>query len=116
MVSCAGELFRRGAAGEIIRTKMQVISMIVQSQGELLAAGTILVPAYVSPSLVRLRLHLVAGWRKQISAAPDGADDGRLGRVRLDFAPDSHDPQVHGAIESLAVAGVGQLQQPLARQ
>src|SRR5437899_6957142 len=59
---------------------------------------------------------LVAGWRKQISAAPDGADDRGFGRVRFDFAPDSHDSQIDGAIEGFGVARIGQLQQALARQ
>ena len=59
------------------------------------------------------RSGLVAGRREQIAAAADGADNRRLGRVRLDFAPDSHDPEVHRAIEGFAVAGVRELQQPL---
>src|SRR5205085_2250831 len=37
-------------------------------------------------------LRLVAGGREQIAAAADGADHGRLGRVRFDLAADPHDP------------------------
>jgi hypothetical protein len=56
------------------------------------------------------RSDLVTGRRKQISAASDGADYRGFGRVGFDFAPDSHDPQIDGAIEGLTVAGVGQFQ------
>src|SRR5712692_2781072 len=59
---------------------------------------------------------LVAGGREQISAASDGADHRGLGRVRFDLAADSHDSQIDGAIEGLAVARVGQFQQALARE
>src|SRR6266849_32702 len=59
---------------------------------------------------------LVAGGREQISAASDGADHRGLGRVRFDLAADSHDPQIDGAVEGLAVARVGQFQQALARE
>src|SRR6185437_1017944 len=61
-------------------------------------------------------LRLVPGRREQIATAADGADHSRLGRVRLDLPADAHDPEVHGPVESLAVAGVGQLEQPFARQ
>src|SRR3954465_8550616 len=63
-----------------------------------------------------LESGLVAGRREQVSAAPYGADHRRSGRIRLDFTPDSHDPQVDGAIEGFAVACIGQFQQPLTRQ
>src|SRR5258706_1388016 len=56
------------------------------------------------------------GGREQISAAPDGADHRGLARVRFNLAPDSHDPQIDRAIEGLAVARIGQLQQALARE
>src|ERR1700730_6229549 len=58
---------------------------------------------------------LFPGGREQVSAASDGADHGRLGRIRFDLAPDSHDPQVDGAIEGFAVARVGQFQEALPR-
>ncbi len=36
-------------------------------------------------------------------------------RIGLDLAPNPHDPQIYGPVEDLAVAGIGQLKQPLAR-
>src|SRR5712672_3097152 len=96
MVSCTGELFRRNVSDETIGTQTKAIASRWVS-GE-------------RPS------GLLAGGRKQISAASDGADYRGFGRIDLDFAPDSHDPQVHGAIEGLGVTRVGQFQQPLARQ
>src|SRR6476646_3029334 len=59
---------------------------------------------------------LVADRREQVAAAADGADHRGLGRIGFDLAPDSHDPQIDGAVEGFAVARVGQLQQALARQ
>src|SRR5581483_2278363 len=59
---------------------------------------------------------LVAGRREQVSAAANRPDHGRLGGIDLDLAANSHDPKVNGAIERLAVAGVRELQKPLARQ
>src|SRR5271165_4503347 len=50
---------------------------------------------------------LVPRRRKQIAAAPDGADHGRLGRVRLDLAADPHDSEIDGAVESFGVACIG---------
>src|SRR6202023_811541 len=41
-------------------------------------------------------LGLIPRRRKQVSAAADGADHRRLGRVGLDLAPDPHDPQIDG--------------------
>src|SRR5262249_7239772 len=61
-------------------------------------------------------LRLLAGRREQIAAAANGADHCRLGWVRLDLAADTHDAQVHGPVEGLAVAGIGQLQEPFPRQ
>src|SRR5579883_2144875 len=61
-------------------------------------------------------LRLLAGRREQIAAAADGADHGGLGRVGLDLAADAHDAQVDGAVEGFAVARIGELEQPLARQ
>jgi hypothetical protein len=57
---------------------------------------------------------LLAGGRKQISAAADGADHRWPRRIRLDLPADAHDPQIDGAIERLAVARIGKLQQTLA--
>jgi hypothetical protein len=56
---------------------------------------------------------LLAGGREQVSAAADGADHRGLGWIDLDFAPDSHDSQIDGAIECLGVARIGEFQETL---
>src|SRR5712671_120023 len=96
MVSWTGELFRRKVGDETFGTQTKAIS------------SRWVLGQYPS--------GLFAGGREQISAASDGADHRRFGRIDLDFAPNSHDPQVHGAIEGLGVTRVGQFQQSLARQ
>src|SRR6185312_6744464 len=46
------------------------------------------------PRRIGLALCLVAGRRKQVAAAPDGADHRRFCRVRLDLAADAHDTKI----------------------
>src|ERR1700722_297695 len=106
MVSRPGELFRRSHGDETLGLEMRVISMGADERG----APFCLTPRQRGAGT---NSGLVADGRKQISAAPDGADNSRLGRVGFDFAPDSHDAQVDGTIEGFAVARVGELQQPL---
>src|SRR4051794_38898130 len=66
--------------------------------------------------LIENDLSLFSNRREQVAPAADGADHRRLRRVRLDLAPDPHDPQVHGSIESFTVACVGEFQQPFTRE
>src|ERR1700686_4166110 len=156
MVSCAGELFRRGLGDETIRTgkgsnfnecKREAGGREASSDLAPLAGGgriraierirvrgtyrTRFISAFAgrashpNPLPARARAgrgsnsapsrFLFPGGREQVSAASDGADHGRLGRVRFDLAPDSHDPQVAGAVEGFAVARVGQFQEALPR-
>ena len=56
------------------------------------------------------RSGLVPDRGEQVSAAADGANDGRLGRVRLDLAADAHDPEIDGAVEGFGVARICELQ------
>ena len=63
-----------------------------------------------------VRSGLLPDRGEQVAAAPDGPDHGRLGRVRLDLAADTHDAEIHGPVEGFGIAGVGEFQQPLARQ
>ena len=63
--------------------------------------------------------HSAMGFRRrreQVAAAANGADDRGVGWVRLDLAADAHDPQVDRAVEGLRVAGIGELEQPFARE
>src|SRR6202012_2542377 len=43
-------------------------------------------------------------------------DHSRLGRIDFYFSANSHDAKIDGAIESFAVAGIGELQEPLPPQ
>src|SRR5258708_18280391 len=95
MVSCTGELFRRNVSDETIGTQTKAIASRWVSGGR--------------PS------GLLAGGRKQISAASDGAGYRGFGLLNLAFAPDSHDTPVHTAIKRPDVTRFGQFPQPLTR-
>src|SRR5215471_17981675 len=59
------------------------------------------------------RLRLFAGRGEKIAAPPYGAGDGGMGRVALDLAPDTHDPDVDSPVEGFGVACVGEFEQTL---
>src|SRR5258708_7192726 len=71
-------------------------------------------PGYDWPYHSEKVLRLLADWGEQIAAAPHGADDAGVGRVGLDLAPDTHDPDVDRPIEGLGVAGIGEFEQAFA--
>src|SRR5579883_3490785 len=60
------------------------------------------------------RLRFFTGRGEHITAAPDGANDARMGRVGFDLAANAHDPDVDGPIESLGIARIGEFEEPLA--
>src|SRR5215207_5075372 len=53
---------------------------------------------------------------KHIAGAANRADDARMGRIGLDLPPDAGDAHVDGAVEGVGVAGVREVEEPLARQ
>ena len=57
-----------------------------------------------------------AARREQIAGATHGANDRRMGRIRLDLAAQARDPHIDRAVEGFAVARIGQIEQLLARQ
>src|SRR3981081_1794560 len=57
-----------------------------------------------------------AARRKQIAGAAHRANDRRMGRIRLDLAAQARDPHIDRAVEGLAVARVGEVEQLLAGQ
>src|SRR6266436_8324326 len=69
--------------------------------------------ATTGPTIAR-SLRLLTRWGEQIAAPSHGADDAGVGRVRLDLAPDAHDPDVDRPIEGLGVAGIGEFEQAFA--
>src|SRR5688500_1360585 len=59
---------------------------------------------------------LVALGREDVAGAADGADDARVVRVRLDLPADARDSHVDGPVKGVGIAGVGEIEQPLARE
>src|SRR5215203_5964909 len=53
---------------------------------------------------------------KHIAGAANRADDARMVRIGLDLPPDAGDAHVDGAVEGVGVAGVREVEEPLARQ
>src|SRR5882757_3417963 len=54
--------------------------------------------------------------REQIAGAAHGPDYRRVRRVGLDLTPDPRDPHVDGAVEGLALARLGEVEQTLTRE
>jgi hypothetical protein len=59
--------------------------------------------------------RVAAVGREQVAGTADSADDGRVRGIGLDLAPDAGDAHVDGAVERLAVARLGEVEQALAR-
>src|ERR1700686_4443561 len=55
-----------------------------------------------------------AARRKQIAGAAHRANDRRMRRIRLDLATQARDPYIDRAVEGLAVARIGEVEQLLA--
>ena len=61
-------------------------------------------------------LLVLAVGGKHITGAANRADDARVVRIGLHLPPDAGDAHVDGAVERVGVAGVREVEEPLARQ
>src|SRR3954452_5995008 len=60
------------------------------------------------------RLRAIGG--EQVAGAANRTNHRRPGRVRLDLLADAGDAHIDGAVEGLAVACLGEVEEPLARE